>query len=124
MTDPSRPFDPMNAAHPPLFTGQGLMGEGGALQWTDASDLFWRDAFRTRTYVRADSRYEEYRGAYRYGHESAGRRSGNCEWVEVEPELAAGWDMYEHRGECRGDWQSVREAVKEAWARARQALRI
>jgi hypothetical protein len=123
MTDPMHPLDPTNAVNAPLITGEGLMGQGGAFQWTDASDLFWREAFETRTYVPADARYEQYRGAYRYGHESAGR-FGRRAWVEVEPELAAGWESYVHRSEGRPDWQSVREAVREGWERARAALKI
>jgi hypothetical protein len=123
MTDPMHPLDPTNAANTPLITGEGLMGEGGAFQWTDDWDLLWRNAFATRTYVPADARYEQYRGAYRYGHESAGRHRRH-EWIEVEPALAAAWDTYEHRGEGRADWQSVREAVKEGWERARAALRL
>ena len=123
MTDPMHPLDPTNAVNTPLITGQGLMGEGGAFQWTDDWDLFWRNALQTRSYVPVDARYEQYRGAYRYGHESAGRLRGR-EWIEVEPELAAAWGTYEHRGESRADWQSVREAVKEGWERARLALKI
>jgi hypothetical protein len=123
MIDPMHPLDPANAVNTPLITGEGLMGEGGAFQWTDDWDLLWRNAFETRMYVPADATYEQYRGAYRYGHESAGRSRGRG-WVEVEPELAAGWETYEHRGESRADWRSVREAVKEGWERARQALKL
>jgi hypothetical protein len=123
MTDPMHPLDPTNAVNSPLITGEGLMGEGGAFQWTDDWDLIWQNAFETRTYVPADARYDEYRGAYRYGHEAAGR-AARQQWTDIEPALAAGWDTYEHRGEGRTDWQSVREAVKEGWERAREALKL
>jgi hypothetical protein len=121
MTDPMHPLDPKNIVNSPLITGEGLMGEGGAFQWTDDSDLFWRDSFESRAYAPADATYEQYRGAYRYGHESAGR-SGRREWIEIEPELAGAWEGYVHRGAGRADWQSVREAVKEGWERARATL--
>jgi hypothetical protein len=121
--DPKHPLDPTNASSSPLITGEGLMGQGGSLQWTESSDLFWRDAFETRTYVPADSTYEQYRGAYRYGHEAA-ERCGRRQWVEIEPELAPLWETYKHRGECRADWPTVREAVREGWERARRALEL
>lgn len=123
MNDPMHPFDPTNATDLPFITGTGINGEGGAFQWNDTWDLFWRNAFESRTYLPADARYEDYRGAYRYGHEAAGRER-NCDWIEVESNLAAGWDGYEHRGECQGDWRAVRQAVRDGWARARQALKI
>lgn len=123
MTDPMHPLDPAKLTDTPLISGEGLMGQGDAFTWTDDSDLFWHDAFETRPYVPADARYEEYRGAYRYGHEAAGRRRGR-EWIEVEPELAEAWEKYEHRGACRGNWAAVREAVKDGWQRARAALEL
>ncbi|HEU4640853.1 MAG TPA: hypothetical protein VFS44_00270 [Gemmatimonadaceae bacterium] len=123
MTDPMHPLDPSNELNTPLITGEGLVGEGNALAWTDDADLFWREAFETRPYVPADARYEDYRGAYRYGHEAAGRSRGR-EWAEVEPELAAGWEAYEHRGERGAGWESVSEAVREGWQRAREALKL
>lgn len=55
MTDPMHPLDPTNAVNTPLITGEGLMGQGGAFQWTDDWDLFWRNAFETRTYVPAEA---------------------------------------------------------------------
>ncbi len=123
MIDPMNPLDPASAANTPLITGEGLMGQGSAFRWTDELDLFWRNAFESRMYLPADARYEQYRGAFRYGHESASPSRGR-EWIEVEPELAAGWDTYEHAGEGRADWQTVRAAVKEAWERARAALKL
>jgi hypothetical protein len=121
--DPKHPLDPTNAARSPFITGEGIMGQGGSLEWTDTADLFWRNAFETRTYIPADAKYEHYRGAFRYGHESAGR-FGRREWVEVEPEIAPLWETYEHRGAARADWQSVRAAVREGWERARHALKL
>jgi len=121
--DPKHPLDASNALNSPLITGEGLMGQGGSLAWTASSDQFWHDAFETRTYLPADSTYEQYRGAYRYGHEAAGRH-GAREWVEVETQLAPLWETYEHRGEARADWSSVREAVKDGWERARRALKL
>jgi hypothetical protein len=123
MMDPKHPLDATNAANSPLITGEGLMGQGGSLQWTDSSDQFWHDAFETRTYLPADSTYEQYRGAYRYGHEAAGKH-GTREWVEVEAQLAPLWETYEHRGDGRADWQTVRAAVRDGWERARRALKI
>lgn len=123
MTDPMHPLDPGSEDSARLFTGEGLMGEGGSLAWSDTWDEFWRDAFATRPYVPADARYEHYRGAYRYGHEAAGRHRAR-EWTELEPELAGGWGTYEHRGASGAEWHAVREAVRDGWQRAREVLKL
>jgi hypothetical protein len=83
--------------------------------WT-SEDEFWRSSYRERPYAGGKD-YEEWRPAYRYGHESAKKHQGR-KWEEVEPDLRSGWDKYEHRGEKRTTWEQIKDGVKDAWNRA------
>ncbi len=87
---------------------------GSDLAWA-AEDAYWRDNFRSRPYVLGDD-YERYRPAYRYGYE-AGRRHVGRSWNQIERDLRAGWERYEHRGGLPAAWEDVREAVRDAWDR-------
>jgi hypothetical protein len=89
---------------------------GRAIPDWASEDEYWRNNYGSRPYARADLAYEQYQPAYRYGYESAGRL-GTSRWEEVESELQAGWEVDEQRGEHRGAWASVRDAVKDAWDR-------
>ena len=40
-------------------------------------------------------------------------------WEEIEAELEAGWDRYEHRIDATSTWHDIRDAVRDAWDRAR-----
>ena len=77
-------------------------------------ETFWRNAFESRPYVRADRGFEFYGPAYRYGTDSALRFRGR-EWSDVERELEDGWDNYEHRHQ--GRWAEIKDAVRDAWDR-------
>lgn len=81
--------------------------------WAD-EDRYWKDNFRSRPYVTADRDYDYYAGAYRYGFESAPRYPGRS-FDDAESDLRSGWDRYEHRG--RSTWESVKDAVRDAWYR-------
>jgi hypothetical protein len=80
--------------------------------WT-TEDEYWRREFSTRPYSSGRA-YDDYRGAYRYGYESADRYRGRA-WEDVESDLERGWSSYEHRG--TSTWQSVKDAVRDAWNR-------
>lgn len=81
--------------------------------WTP-EDAYWRSAFGSRPYGRADRGYEYYRPGYRYGFESAHRYRGR-QWSEVESDLQSGWDKYEHR--AQSTWENVKDAIRDAWDR-------
>jgi hypothetical protein len=81
--------------------------------WND-EDSYWRENFRSRPYAIADRDYDYYRGAYRYGFDSANRYRGR-NWNDVETDLRSGWDRYEHRGQSA--WENVKDAVRDAWNR-------
>ena len=80
--------------------------------WDD-HDTYWRDTYSTRPYASGRS-YDDLRGGYRYGYESAGRYQGR-DWDEVESDLSRDWDSYEHRGQTT--WESIKGAVRDGWNR-------
>ena len=98
-----------------LFTGEGLMGSGSALDWP-TEDRFWQGAYPDLTFINADRSYDFYRPAFRFGSEAAAGR-GNRTFDELEPELRNRWDSYEHCGPNPGSWEDVRPAVRAAWDR-------
>jgi hypothetical protein len=81
----------------------------------DQEDLWWRDNFSTRPYATGRT-YEEFRPAYRYGFESGSHHLGRS-WNDVENDLRTGWDKYEGRGSTRSTWESIKDAVRDAWHR-------
>lgn len=80
--------------------------------WT-TEDEYWRGEFSRRPYASGRA-YDDYRGGYRYGYDSANRYRGR-QWKDVESDLERGWSTYEHRG--TSTWQSVKDAVRDAWNR-------
>ncbi|HYX81853.1 MAG TPA: hypothetical protein VE714_05625 [Gemmatimonadales bacterium] len=89
------------------------VGSAAAADWP-AEDKYWRSNFSSRPYARSDRRYESYQPGYRYGFESANKFRGR-QWNEVETDLRAGWDRFEHRGQST--WENVKDAVRDAWDR-------
>ena len=95
-------------------------GTNGSMQPTDwdAHDEYWRDNYGARPYTKADRAYEYYQPAYKYGHESAFFYGGRAWDQEVESDLARGWEQA--RGTSTCTWDEVREAVRDAYERARE----
>lgn len=90
---------------------------GNVSRMWDVEDKWWADNFATRPYnVGRTERYEQLRPAYRYGFESAQHHVGRS-FAEAEPDLRAGWDRYEHRGEHESKWDEIKDAVRDAWER-------
>src|SRR5688572_8973415 len=77
------------------------------MDWT-AEDEYWRTNYKDRPYVGSNS-YDYYQPGYRYGYESAHRYPGR-KWDEVESDLRAGWDRFEHRG--KSTWEQMKAAVR------------
>lgn len=82
--------------------------------WDD-DDTYWRSTYASRPYASGSTNYDQWRGAYRYGHDSARRYSGR-NWNDVESDLSNGWNTYEHRG--TSTWEQIKGAVRDAWDRA------
>jgi hypothetical protein len=79
-------------------------------------DNYWHENFTSRPYAIGPDYYERFRPAYRYGFESARHGMGR-RWDEAEPDLRAGWQRYEHRGEASSVWEDIKDAVRDAWDR-------
>ena len=79
-------------------------------------DAYWRGNYQNRPYASAGTQgYGFYQPGYRYGYEAAYRYIAR-DWNDVETDLAAGWDTYEHRGSST--WDEIKDAVRDAWERA------
>jgi hypothetical protein len=98
------------------------MGTSGSMREIDwgTEDAYWRENYATRPYVSVDRGYEYYQPAYRFGATSASRYAQG-DWATVEPELAKDWDR--DRADGGSKWDDVKDAVRDAWDRARQAIR-
>jgi hypothetical protein len=89
--------------------------DAGRSGWQD-EERYWRDNYQSRPYAEPNRGFDEFRPGYRYGYESAQRHRGR-QWDEAEPELRAGWDRYEHRGDNRSTWDQIKDSVRDAWDR-------
>ena len=90
------------------------MNEGRPYSWDD-DDTFWRSNYQSRPYATGSTDYDQWRGAYRYGHESAHRYTGRSR-DDVESDLSRDWNSYQYRG--TSTWEQIKAAVRDAWDRA------
>lgn len=98
----------------------GLAGHGVAEKIDPTvEDAYWRDNYRSRSYVGADETYETYQPAYRYGWESRDRYRGRS-WNDVESDLGRDWDKA--RGTSSLTWDRAKLASRDAWHRVEDAL--
>ncbi len=112
-------------------TGWGIdrgesAGTGGLAAGEDLDEVaegdYWRQNFRRRPYYESGTPYEHYEPGYRYGWQSAiGEQFSGREFEDAESELERSWDAL--HGENARDWEEAREAVKDAWERARTRRR-
>ena len=84
----------------------------------ETEDNYWHENFTSRPYALGPDFYDRFRPAFRYGFESGNHHLGRT-WDEAEPDLAAGWDRYHYRGEQPSSWDEIKQAVRDAWDRAR-----
>lgn len=82
-----------------------------------AHDEYWRENYGERPYSKADRAYEFYQPAYKYGHESAFFYGGRSWDKDVEDDLARGWEQARADSNCT--WDEVKDAVRDAYERAR-----
>src|SRR5687768_1242067 len=82
----------------------------------ETEDNYWHENFSSRPYAIGADYYERFRPAYRYGFESATHGLGRT-WDDAEPDLRAGWDRYQHRGDASSVWEDIKDAVRDAWDR-------
>lgn len=82
----------------------------------NGEDTYWREQHGRRPYAQSGRTYDYYRPAYRYGVEAASRYEGR-EWKDVEADLRRDWETYPHRGTEKSTWDSIKDAVRDAWDR-------
>ena len=79
-----------------------------------AEDAHWRENYKSRPYVEANSDYKNYQSAYRYGVDSYGKNKG-ANFDSIESDLERNWDNA--RGESTLEWNKAREASRDAYDR-------
>lgn len=82
-------------------------------------DAYWRETYPSRPYFQADTDYDHYGPAYRYGWESRARHAGRS-WGEVESELEQGWDSA--KAHSRLTWDRAKHATRDAWDRIEHSV--
>jgi hypothetical protein len=87
----------------------------------ETEDNYWFENFSSRPYALGPDWYDRFRPAFRYGFESAQHHMGR-EWDEAESDLRKGWETYEHRGTTPPPWDEIKDAVRDAWDRSKEAL--
>jgi hypothetical protein len=96
------------------------VSQAGQTDWEAAwetEDNYWHENFTSRPYALGPDYYDRFRPAFRYGFESGMHGMGR-RWDDAEPDLRAGWERYEHRGESPTAWDEIKGAVQDAWDRA------
>ena len=86
---------------------------GATLDWKTQED-YWRANYSNRPYVGANKDFDYWRPGYRYGYDSATTHRGR-NWNDIENDLRAGWNRYEHRGKAA--WEQIKDAVRDGWNR-------
>jgi outer membrane lipoprotein SlyB len=98
----------------------GLAGKGVA-EAIDPTveDAYWRENYRTRSYVEPGTSYESYQPAYRTGYEGYSRYRGR-RFDDVEMDLRR--DYERTAGKSGLAWDKARHATRDAWHRVEEAL--
>jgi hypothetical protein len=99
----------------------GLAGKGvGEMIDPTTEDMWLRDNFASRPYVRRGDTFEKYQPAYRYGAEAECRYGGG-QFDRIEDELAREWHARSDKPVM--PWKHAREAVKDSYERTSQIRR-
>ena len=93
----------------------GLAGKGVAEKIDPTvEEAYWRENYRTRPYVDANTTYEDIGPAYQYGV-SAKIINPDRTFDEVHDELKDEW--HNSRGASTLNWDSASHATRDAWDR-------
>ena len=96
----------------------GLAGKAVAEQIDPTVEAaYWQENYSTRDYINADTSYDLYEPAYRYGYESRARAEAS-DFAAAEADLKREWEA--NRGESTLDWDLARPATEDAWNRVDQ----
>jgi len=93
----------------------GFAGKGAAeaMNPTD-EDAYWRENYKDRDYVDANTDYDTYRPAYQYGWESKSKHTGRT-FDEAESDLRKDWET--NKSHSKLGWDKAKNAAKDAWQR-------
>jgi hypothetical protein len=82
-------------------------------------DSYWRDNYRSRSYVEPAATYDEYGPAYRYGVDAYTRYPGRP-FDSIEADLSRDWDTA--RGTSGLEWNRAKMAARDSWQRVSDAV--
>jgi phage tail tape-measure protein len=108
---------PVGAAVGAVIGGvAGGLGGKGVAESIDPTveDRYWRENYAHRPYYDANTPYDQYKPAYRYGWESRAK-SAHQSFDEVEESLKRHWDSVKDRSTLT--WDKAKHATRDAWNR-------
>jgi hypothetical protein len=82
-------------------------------------DDYWRDNYRSRSYVEPAATYDEYGPAYRYGVD-AYTRYPDRPFDSIEADLSRDWGTA--RGTSGLEWDRAKLAARDSWQRVSDAV--
>lgn len=93
----------------------GYAGKGVA-EYIDptAEDTYWRENYKSRSYVETGEDYDTYADAYRTGYEGRGRYHGRS-FDDAESDLRR--DYESTKASARLGWERAKHATRDAWNR-------
>ena len=89
-----------------------------AVNPTDYND-HWKNSYTSRPYYKANSSWDDYEPAYRYGYDTYGQYRGKS-FESVESDLERGWDKT--RANSRLAWNDAKGAVRDGWHHIERAM--
>lgn len=97
----------------------GVAGHGVAAAFNpEVEDLYWQQNYASRPYVKAGAPYADYKDAYRFGGESAGRDFASFD--AAESDLERNWDKANANSSL--GWNDAKHAVRDGWHRVERAI--
>lgn len=81
-----------------------------------AEDDYWRQNYSTRSYIRRDAPYEDYRTAYMFGWQAQKRYPGKT-FDQVIDELEREWNAANQGSNMT--WEEAQHPARDAWDHAR-----
>jgi len=109
----------VTAGLPGIAAGVGIGGVIGAIAGKklfepSEEELYWRENYKNRHYVKKDASYETYGPAYRHGIAAYGKYKDR-KFEDIEPELSSDWAK--NIGDLKFPWDDARPAVWDAFDR-------
>jgi hypothetical protein len=93
----------------------GLAGKGVAESIDPTvEDRYWREHYSQRPYYDANTSYDDYQPAYKYGWESRAKHADRS-FDQAESDLKREWDSVKDRSKL--SWDKAKHATRDAWNR-------